>query len=769
MDKGRKFLSDLKLYSDFLGYNEKKQRYETWEEATQEVFNTHRTKYFEYLRKSPELRGYMNYAEEFYKDKKYLASQRSLQFRGKDMFKHNFKMFNCLVMYADKPSFLGNSFYLMLCGCGVGVNMMIPFINCLPKIQKRNKGTKTFVVSDSIEGWGEAGHVLITSYLSTDPIKGFEEYQGYEIKFDYSKIRKKGEKVGRKYKAPGSEGIKKSFEKIELLLNSYVTPKPKKFKSILAYDIFMHIANAVLSGGIRRAACNIIVSPEDKDLIYAKTGNWREENQQRERSNNSVGLLRNKFSKEKFQHYIELNEGLSDIGFVFMNNIFEIFNPCFEIGFTPLFFNWKDKEIVKRVQKSDISLLKEPESIFKTAIQCCNLVEIDGSKIKNKQQFFDVIKAATITGTLQAGYVSFKNIKDVLKETIAISKYESLLGVSITGWASQPWLFNEELLQEGAKFVIEINEIIASLIGINPSSRSTTVKPSGNSAVILGCSSATGGEHSPKYFRVMQLNKYTETANFLKEKMPFLIEEGVYSETKTDYAVFIPITNPKNTLYKKNLQGVKHLKLIKLVKENWVDYGKVEERCIIPTTSHNVSNTVIIDDYQEIADYVFKYQNSFAAVSFLSIHGDKDWNQSPNTSVLSFEELLEKYGMGAIFASGLIVDGLHYFNNNLWEACDVVLNKNLSIQGTRSQVLLKKYWIDSAKRFARNYFKRDLQQSIYCLKDVHLLHKWEETRRKFKSVDFVEILKEPNYINIDTLGSAACSGVNGEGCEITHI
>lgn len=761
MNKGRKFLSDLKLYSDFLGWNNDKQRYETWEEATNEVFNTHRIRYDKEIKENPELDEYIKYAETFYREKKYLTAQRSLQFRGEDLFKHNFKLYNCLVMYADKPSFLGNAFYLMLCGCGVGVNMMSPFLKKLPNIKKRTKGTKTYVIQDSIEGWGEAAHVLITSYLDSNPIEGCEEYQGYEIKFDYSLIRLKGSKVCKKYKAPGSEGIKSSFDKIETLLNSYVEDSPKMFKGIIVYDAFMHLANAVLSGGIRRAACNIIVSPDDEELVMAKTGNWREVNKQRERSNNSVGLLRNNFTKEKFQWFLELNNGVSDIGFVFLNNIYEILNPCFEIGFTPLYFDWEDQSIVTRIQSSDETLLDDPN--FKTGIQCCNLTEINGSLMKDKKTFLETCKAASIAGTLQAGYTNFSHIKDVLKETIEISKKEALLGVSITGWTNQPWLFSPEILQEGAKVCKDTNKIISELIEINPSARITTVKPSGNASVILGCASGIHPEHSKNYFRVMQLNKETETAKWLELNSPFLLEEGVYSDTRSDWAVFVPIENPKDTLYKNDLQGVKHLELIKLVKENWVDVGKTEHRCITPTTSHNVSNTVLIDDYESISNYVFDNQNTFTAVSFLSLFGDKDWNQSPNTSVLNFEEITNKYGRGALFASGLIVDGLHYFNGNLWEACDSVLNRETPINGTREQVLLKKHWINSAKRFSKNYFKKDNQKMVYCLKDIHLLHKWEDINRKFKEINFTEILTEPHFVDINTMGAMSCYGGS---CEI---
>jgi hypothetical protein len=991
----------------------------------------------------------------------------------------------------------------------------------LPNIQKRTKGTKTFFIKDTIEGWGEAAHVLITSYLSSNPINGYNEYQGYEIKFDYSLIRPKGAKVGRRYKAPGPDGIKQSFEKIENMLNSYVEETPKPFKSILAYDFFMHLANAVLSGGIRRAACSIIVSPEDNDLVYAKSGNWRETNKQRERSNNSVGLLRNKFTKEEFQHFLKINNGISDIGFVFMNNIYEVKNPClsgdswvttnegpnqikdiigkeinilkdgnfynttnkgffetgyqpiyelklhngmkikatnnhqflvekewkelkdinigdkikisqnqgtewkgiggnkeegwlignligdgtygknaklcywgdnkfkikekiynllknntsflddnnheekyednqnskeynrisiqskgltnlaakwgvvknnkfltkqieqgssefykgiigglfdsdgcvwysnggitidinqsnevlleqlqrmlsrlginstislanatgmkllqngelkkhyrknnyilrissrlnvdlffnliyqidkekherylnivkkysskiyktknyskvksisyigmetvydctvpeiscfdsngiithncFEISFSPLYFQYDDKSIVERVMNSDETLLDEEG--FKTAISCCNLVEINGAVMKDKKTFFETCKAASIAGTLQAGYVDFKHIEDILEETIIISQKEALLGVSITGWTNQPWLFNAEILREGANIVIETNKITSKLIGINESARLTTVKPSGNASVILGCASGIHPEHSERYFRVMQLNKETETAKWLLENMPYMLEEGVYSETYSDYAVFVPIENIKGTLYKNDLQGVKHLELIKLVQENWVQAGTVKENNIIPTLRHNVSNTVIIDNYDEITDYIYDNQNSFDAVSFLSIFGDKDWNQSPNTSVLSFAEINEKYGKGALFASGLIVDGLNYFNNNLWEACDYVLNRNKPIIGTREQVLLKKYWIDAAKRFSKNFFKKDLQKMVYCLKDVHLLHKWEEIHRKFKEIDFTIILTKPEYKDIDTMGAVSCNGKEGS-CEL---
>ena len=385
---------------------------------------------------------------------------------------------NCTVIYGDKISFLGNAFYLLLCGCGVGANLMTAFTKRLSRIQKRNKGTLSYIIEDSIEGWAKAAHVLVSSYAEV-PVQGYEDYQGYKIRFDYSIIREKGASITGKFKAPGAEGIKQSFEKIEILLDGYVEDQPKEFKGILAYDTFMHLSDAVLSGGVRRAACSIICSPDDTDLIYAKTGNWREINKQRARSNNSVGLIRGKFTKEDFKKFLELNRGVSDIGFVFMNHIYENMNPCFEIGFTAIVFDWANKEIIARVLASDETLMDE--GLLRTAIQCCNLNEINGGMVKTEKDFYYACEQAAVTGTLQAGYTDFLHLEEVLEDTIAVTRRESLLGVSVTGWTNSPFLFNAEILQKGAAIVKETNKKIANILGINPAARTTCCKPSGNS------------------------------------------------------------------------------------------------------------------------------------------------------------------------------------------------------------------------------------------------------------------------------------------------
>ena len=753
MQKGKKFLSDLKLHSDYFKWLEDKGRYETWEDACENIIDGHRKKYVDY---KETVEPYLQSALESMKDQAVLASQRNLQYRHEQIMKHNTRMFNCTSGHIARNRVFQEIFYLALSGCGFGGGLSIPFVNNLSRIQKRTLGTKTYVIEDSIEGWANSLGVIMSSYFVDE--QPFPEYAGYEVKFDYSQIREKGAFISGGFKAPGPEGLKQSLEKIEALIEKWLTNEGNKIRPILAFDIICHSADAVLSGGVRRSALNMIVDPNDTEMIHAKTGNWRNENPQRGRSNNSVLLLRSEVQKEQFNYLVQLNDGANDIGFVFANSWFDMFNPCFEILKIPVL----DTVDFSKIKYDDVEeYVKNNKEKF--GIQGCNLTEINAEKATTKDKFLKACRDASILGTLQAGYTSFPYLGETSRK---IFEREALLGVSITGWMNNPKLFNAELLEEGAQMVKDTNKEVAAVIGINQAARTTCVKPSGNASVVLGTASGIHPEHSEKYFRIMQLNKESNTAKWLVDNMGFLLEESVWSSTKSDYVVFVPVENPKVGLFKKDMKGIKHLELIKLVQQHWVNAGTNHELCAYQGVNHNTSCTVIIDDKDAIVDYIWEERDFFTAVSFMSDYGDKDFNQAPFTSVLNLEDIIEQYGKGSILASGLIIDGLHYFNQNLWLACDTLLDRSITLTGTREQVLLKEYWLSRAKKFAKNYFKGDMKKMVYCLKDVHLFYKWETITRQFKEVNFGEILDRPQYKDISDFAAQACSGGS---CEITSI
>lgn len=753
MTKERKFLSDLKLHSDYFKWKEKENRYETWEEACEDIINGHRLKY-----NNPELEPYLQSALESLKDMKILASQRNLQYRFPQIERSNLRMYNCTTTHAMRNRVFQEVFYLALNGCGVGISLLIPFVKNISNIQKRVLGTKTFVIEDNIEGWSNALGVLMSSYFVDD--QPFPEYAGYEVKFDGSQIREKGSFISGGFKAPGYEPLKIALEKIEQLLENWINNEGNELRPIAVGDIFCHASNAVLSGGVRRAALNFIVDPYDEEMIMAKTGNWYTTNKQRERTNNSVLLIRDLVTKEEFEKIVRLNDGQNDIGFVFANSWFDLFNPCYEISQLPVDYNGDLRKISYEYIEEFVRINKD-----KFGVQGCNLNEVIAEKCTTLEKFLRFCKDSAILGTLQAGYTNFPYLGEVSER---IFSYESLLGVSIIGWMNNPKLFNPEWLRKGAEVVKETNKIVAKIINIRPAARTTCVKPGGNSSVIAMTVGGISAEEARQYFRVMQINKENTVAKWIAENMPFMVEESVHSDSKTDYVLFVPINVPKDAILKNDILGVKHLEYIKLVQENWVIPGTNEDLCRYKRINHNVSCTVVLgeNDKDDVIEYIWENKQNFTAISFLSNFGSREWNQAPLTEIVPLEKIIEKYGTGSLFAAGLIVDALHYFGDDLWAACKCLQDKKEPISGNREQVLLKKYWIDRAKKFAKNYFKNDINKMILCLKDVHLFHKWQTITRQFKEVDFSTILSKPEYKEVSEFASMACSG---GACEITRI
>ena len=338
-----------------------------------------------------------------------------------------------------------------------------------------------------------------------------------------------------------------------------------------------------------------------------------------------------------------------------------------------------------------------------------------------------------------------------------------MLGVSITGWMNNPdILFDEKVLKKGASIVKKINKEVAEILGINPAARTTCVKPSGNASVLLQTASGIHAEHSPMYIRNVQMNKESEITQAITRTNPFMVEDSVWSAGGTDVVVSFPIVPKRGSLFKDNLYGVKHLELVKKAQKAWVVAGTNEELCADKGLHHNVSNTIIVDDWDEVEKYVYKNRYSFSGISFLAPTGDKDYNQAPNTQVITADEMVNKYDQGAIFASGMVVDGLKVFDN-LWTACAtaVGMGEDLSVESSENSA--KKDWVRRFNAFAENYLEGDVKKTEYCLKDSYLLHKWNKIQKNLKSVDWEADLTEKVYTDVDTIGAAACAG---GACEI---
>jgi len=731
----RELLSQSKFYESYARYDEEKKRYETWDEAVDRVMNLHRTFYKD--KWSDQLEEYVQEATKAYKEKRVLGSQRTLQFGGEQLLKNHAKSFNCAYTYIDRPPAFGETFFLLLSGAGVGFSVQEQHISKLPNIMNRTKNPKLHVVDDSIEGWATAIDVLMSSYFE-DGGK-HPEFKGHRVYFDLTKIRPKGAKISGGFKAPGPDGLRLCLDRVEHLLQGIINKdKKRKLKPIEVYDIIMHVSDAVLSGGLRRSAAICLFSPDDVEMMNAKTGNWFNENPQRARSNNSAVIVRDKITKENFSKFFSKVKQFGEPGFIFVDSSEFGFNPCCEISLYPTING-------------------------KTGFELCNLSDINGSMCTTKEEFLKACRAASILGTLQAGYTDFPFLSP---ESKALCDREALLGVSINGWMSNPEvLFDEDNMREGALLVRQVNREVAKLIGINPAARATTTKPSGNSGVILKTPNGIHPEHSARYIRNVQMNKLSEVAELIKEKNPYMVEDSIWSANHTDYVISFPIISKEGSLYKENLLGVYLLEYVKKAQMNWIEYGTDIERCADPRLRHNISNTIVVDDWDEVEEYLFENRYSFAGVSLLPMTGDKIYNQAPFTKVLTHEEIIDEYGVGSMFASGLIVDGLKVFPN-LWDACSYVYHNivdSMQFRDNSEESSLKNDWVRRFEKFAINYFNNDLQKTEYCLKDVFLLHRWEKIQQHYVEIDFATELEERKFVDVDTLGAQSCGGVSETG------
>jgi ribonucleoside-diphosphate reductase alpha chain len=442
----------------------------------------------------------------------------------------------------------------------------------------------------------------------------------------------------------------------------------------------------------------------------------------------------------------------------------------------------------------------------RSGFQFCNLTEINGKWCKDEESFLQACRASAIIGTLQAGYTDFKYVSDETKE---ITDYEALLGCSITGMMDNPEvIFNEETQKKGAATIKAMNETIAGYIGINPAARCTTVKPAGTTSCVLGTASGIHPHHARRYMRRVQANKLEFPVRHFMEKNPLAVEESVWSNNGTDMVISFLCEVPSGAKIKNQLAAVDLLKKVRLTQQNWVEYGTRKERCIKPYIRHNVSNTITVkpDEWDDVEDFIYENRQWFAGISLLSASGDKDYPQAPFTTVHTSTELSKMYGDASHFASGLIVDGLHAFDDNLWKACDTALGigenlvdvKSVPEQPTRpkkngytdkeySKKLVtyakklesyyveqeqydiwysKTDWVRRLKKFALNHFNGDIKTASYCLKDVSNLHLWDTLKQNYTEIDWSDVLEEDEfYEEVDTMGAAACAGGK---CDISY-
>ncbi len=599
----RRDLGHYTFLDKYARYLPAKRRRETWSEAVHRMMNMHREVF---LGAHPDLAGTIAEVEGALVQGDILGSQRALQFGGSAILRKNMRMYNCSFSFFDRPRFLAEAVWLLLCGCGVGFSVQKHHVAKLPRLLPVDVNFTTIhVVDDSIEGWADSFDVLLQSYIEG----------GMWVTFDYSKVREEGSAISSSSaKAPGPGILRASLEAIRALFER-VVQAGGVIRPIDAYDVVMHAASCVRAGGIRRSATIALFSPDDVEMAEAKTGNWYAENPQRELSNNSALLVRGVVTRPVFDALFESTKHFGDPGFFFSDSTEHGCNPCAEIMMDPV-----DHETGV------------------TAWSMCNLSTINLARCQSRAAFLRSARLAAALGTLQAYYVDTGYLGEATQRVL---RRDALLGVSITGIADNMTMaFDEVLLREGVQVVREENARLASVLGINVAARLTAIKPEGTGSLTLCVGNGLNPYHSRRYLRYFSVGRTSNPlAQFLAKYVPqALVPSNKPGESK----MVFPIDLGEGQLWLKGeTPALHHLSRVKLVQEAWVRAGV--NRGDFP---HNVSNTVVVkpNEWDEVKDYIWEHQDSFGGVALIGSSGDLDYHQAPFVEVLTGDEIEAKYG-----------------------------------------------------------------------------------------------------------------------------
>ena len=629
MNKSNQILSEITVFNKYARYNNELGRRENWEEIVTRNKDMH-------IRKYPHIAQEIENAYEFVYAKKVLPSMRSLQFGGVPIEVANNRIYNCAFLPIDHQDAFSELMFLLLGGTGGGYSVQSQWVNKLPTVIGPTTESRRFLVGDSIEGWADTIKVLVESYFlgKQKPL------------FDYRDIREKGAAlITTGGKAPGPEPLAACVKALAKKLDKTVG---RKLTTLEAHDICCIIADAVLAGGIRRAALISLFDRDDQDMLKAKS-NWEVEsyviggaapwdatwtevsltnvNQpyygkfsgsvylssadlykleaegtvpwyvvqpHRGRANNSAVLPRGKVSREEFYNIMSIVEasGAGEPGVYWTSNEEWGTNPCCEIGLRPY--------------------------------QFCNLCEINADDVTGQADLNARARAAALIGTLQAGYTDFHYLRPIWKET---TEKDALIGVGMTGIGSGKVLGLN--LREAADEVVEENNRVAKLLGINHAARTTTVKPSGTSSLVLGCSSGIHAWHNNYYIRRMRVGKDEALYKYMLGALPELVEDDLH--VPNGAVLSFPQEAPRGAI----LRSESPQELLDRVRKfnlDWVRHGHING-----DNTHNVSCTISLkdDEWADCTDWMWSNRNEYNGISVLPYAGGT-YQQAP------FEDISEE-------------------------------------------------------------------------------------------------------------------------------
>ena len=562
-------------------------RRETWDETVERYFNF----FAEWLEEKHDYKlenGEKTELENVVKELGVMPSMRCLMTAGPALKKENTAGYNCSYVKVDNQRSFDEILYVLMNGTGVGFSVEEEYTTQLPVIPDELYDTDTvIVVADSKLGWAKAFKELISLL-----------YGGHVPKWDVSKVRPAGAPLktfgGR---ASGPEPLVDLFN---FTINTFRNAKGRKLKQIECHDIVCKTAEIVVVGGVRRSALISLSDLNDREMRFAKSGQWWEQNVQRALANNSVNY------KEK-----------PDVG-TFMREWLSLYDS--KSGERGIYNSMSAQRTVERLngryrdRDGNYIRRRDPRADFGTnpcseiilrSREFCNLSEVVIRRSDTREHLKEKVRHATILGTFQSTLTEFKYLSREWKRNC---DEERLLGVSLTGIMDNP-LTNgskgklDELLQELRDIAYETNKEWAEKLGIPQSAAITCVKPSGTVSQLVDSASGIHARHNPFYIRTVRADNKDPLCKLMQE-MGFPNEPDV---TKPDHTTVFsfPMKSPKDAVFRMDMSALEQLELWKIYAEHWCEHKP------------SVTISVKEDEWVEVASWVYENFDFISGISFL--------------------------------------------------------------------------------------------------------------------------------------------------------
>ena len=562
-------------------------RRETWDETVDRYFDFFK----EWLEEKHEYKlenGERVDLENAVKELKVMPSMRCLMTAGPALKKENVAGYNCSYVKVDNQRSFDEILYVLMNGTGVGFSVEEEYTNQLPVIPDELYDTDTtIIVADSKLGWAKAFKELISLL-----------YGGHIPKWDISKVRAAGTPLktfgGR---ASGPQPLEDLFT---FTINTFRNATGRKLKQIECHDIVCKTAEIVVVGGVRRSALISLSDLNDREMRFAKSGNWWEHNVQRALANNSVNYKEKPDVGTFMREWLSLYDSKSG-----ERGIYNGLSAKRTVeGLNGRYFGKDGEPIRRRIAREDFGTNPCSEIILRSR-EFCNLSECVVRRDDTREHLKEKVRVATILGTFQSTLTEFKYLSREWKRNC---EEERLLGVSLTGIMDNP-LTNgskkglDKLLEELRDVAYETNKEWAEKLGIPPSAAITCVKPSGTVSQLVDSASGIHARHNPFYIRTVRADNKDPLCNLMKE-MGFPNEPDV---TKPDHTTVFsfPMKSPKDAVFRMDMSALEQLELWKTYATSWCEHKP------------SVTISVKEDEWVDVAAWVYENFDAISGISFL--------------------------------------------------------------------------------------------------------------------------------------------------------